>query len=82
VPVLASILFFILFYVMSLTGEKWAKQGSISVPAGVWAADLILFAFGLIFLRQARVDARLFESDFYQVLAEKLRRRFKKLPAI
>ena len=80
VPVLASILFFILFYVMSLTGEKWAKQGFISVPIGVWAADIILFAFGLLFLRQARVDARLFESDFYRVWIEKLSRRFKKQP--
>ncbi|MBK8291459.1 MAG: LptF/LptG family permease [Flammeovirgaceae bacterium] len=29
VPVLMSILFFILFYVLSLMGEKWAKQGLI-----------------------------------------------------
>jgi len=78
VPVLASIIFFILYYVMSLTGEKWAKQDSISVPIGIWASDAILLIFGLIFLRQARVDARLFESDFYQVLIEKLKRKFGK----
>lgn len=78
VPVLISILFFILFYVMGLTGEKWAKQLVISVPLGVWAADGILMIFGLIFLRQARLDARLFESDFYQVILERFRSRFGK----
>ncbi len=78
VPVLASILFFIFFYVMSLTGEKWAKQYVVSVPVGIWAANSVLLVFGLIFLRQARVDARLFESDFYHVLADKFRRRFGK----
>jgi lipopolysaccharide export system permease protein len=78
VPVLTSIIFFILFYVMSLMGEKWAKQEVISVSVGIWSANAILFLFGLVFLRQARVDARLFESDFYQVMAEKLRRRFSK----
>jgi lipopolysaccharide export system permease protein len=82
VPVLTSIIFFILFYVMSLMGEKWAKQEAISVPVGIWTANAILLIIGLIFLRQARVDARLFESDFYQVLADKVRSRFsKKQPA-
>jgi lipopolysaccharide export system permease protein len=78
VPVLTSIIFFILFYVMSLMGEKWAKQEAVSVPAGVWASDVILLMFGLIFLRQARLDARLFESDFYRVVIERLKRRFSK----
>jgi lipopolysaccharide export system permease protein len=75
IPVLVSILFFILYYVMSLIGEKWAKQELISVPMGIWTADTVLFVFGLLFLRQARVDARLFESDFYQVMMDKLKKR-------
>lgn len=78
IPVLVSILFFILFYVMSLTGEKWAKQETVTVPMGIWGADFILLVFGLIFLRQARLDARLFESDFYQVMLDKFRKRFQK----
>jgi lipopolysaccharide export system permease protein len=79
VPVLTSIIFFILFYVMNLTGEKWAKQDVVSVPAGVWASNAILLMFGLVFLRQARLDARLFESDFYRVIAERLKRRLQKI---
>ncbi len=74
VPVLVSIIFFIVYYVVTLMGEKWAKQGAVSVPAGVWAADVILFAFGLLFLRQARVDARLFEADFYHVIWDKFKK--------
>lgn len=77
IPVLVSILFFIFFYVMSLLGEKWAKQDVIIVPIGIWAADFVLLMFGLLFLRQARVDARLFESDFYRVMLDKFKRRFK-----
>ncbi|MBK7651696.1 MAG: LptF/LptG family permease [Flammeovirgaceae bacterium] len=77
-PVLMSILFFILFYVLSLMGEKWAKQGVLSVIADMWLANIILTFIGLIFLRQARADARLFDSDFYNVIWDKLRRRFSK----
>jgi lipopolysaccharide export system permease protein len=76
VPVLVSILFFIFYYVMSITGEKWAKQELVTVPFGIWTPDFVLLIFGLLFLRQARIDARLFESDFYQVMIEKIIRRF------
>ena len=74
VPFLVSILFFIIYYLLTMTGEKWAKQGIISVPVGVWTADIILFIIGMVFLRQARADARLFDSDFYQVVFDKVRR--------
>lgn len=73
VPFLVSILFFIIYYLLTMTGEKWAKQGIVSVEAGVWAADVILLVVGLVFLRQARVDARLFEADFYSVMIDKLK---------
>jgi lipopolysaccharide export system permease protein len=72
IPVLVSILFFILYYVITLLGQKWAKQGALSVPEGVWAADAVLFLFGVIFLRQARRDARLFDSDFYHVMWDRV----------
>ncbi len=71
VPFLVSIFFFIIYYVITMQGEKLAKQETVSVAVGVWAADWILLAIGLIFLRQARVDARLFEADFYSVVMDK-----------
>jgi lipopolysaccharide export LptBFGC system permease protein LptF len=74
VPFLVSIMFFIIYYLLTMTGEKWAKQGFIGVEIGVWAADVILFIIGMLFLRQARVDARLFDSDFYQVVFDKIQK--------
>ena len=78
VPVLMSILFFIVFYVLSLVGEKWAKAATVSVPLGMWMANIVLVLIGLLFLRQARADARLFDSDFYSVVWDKISRRFLK----
>jgi len=78
VPVLVSILFFIVFYVLSLMGEKWAKQGVVTVAQGMWLANTILVMIGLLFLRQARADARLFDADFYNVAWDKIRQQFKK----
>lgn len=74
VPFLVSILFFIVYYLLTMTGEKWAKQDILSPVVGVWAADFILFVVGLVFLRQARLDARFFEADFYSVVFDKFRK--------
>ena len=72
IPVLASILFFILYYVLSLLGEKWGKNMIIPVPVGMWIANALLFGVGFVFMLQARRDARLFEADFYMVIWERL----------
>jgi lipopolysaccharide export system permease protein len=86
VPFLISIIFFIIYYLLNMQGEKLAKQGLLSPMVGIWAADFILLIIGLIFLRQARVDARLFDADAYRVFGDRLRvwftrRKFEAKPA-
>ncbi len=78
VPVIISIIFFITFYVINITGEKLAKQGIIEPWIGAWAANFVLFPIGLFFLRQARIDARVFDVDFYNVFVGNIRRKFSK----
>jgi lipopolysaccharide export system permease protein len=76
VPFLISILFFIIYYLLNMQGEKLAKQGILSPMTGIWSADVILLGIGFIFLRQARVDARLFDADAYRVFFDNLRKWF------
>ena len=78
IPVILSIVFFIIFYVLSIVGTKWAKVGITDPFTGVWAANFILLPVGIFFLWQARNDVRLFESDFYFVLYNKIRQRLSK----
>lgn len=73
VPFLVSIFFFIIYYVISIQGEKLAKQETIGVTPGVWMPDIILLLVGLVFLRQARNDARLFDFDSYLVAWDKFK---------
>ncbi len=78
VPILVSIIFFIAFYVMSLMGEKWVKEGLTNVWLGMWFPNILLVTIGLFFLRQARNDSRLFEADMYYVWLDKIKSSFKK----
>ena len=77
-PTIIAILFFIIYYVFTSIGEKSAKEGAMNPYVAVWMSDMVLLPFGLFFLRQARIDARLFDSDFYHIWIEKLRIRFAK----
>ncbi|MGC1240788.1 MAG: LptF/LptG family permease [Chryseosolibacter sp.] len=77
VPFLISIIFFIVYYILNMQGEKMAKQGLISPMVGIWAADVILLIIGFAFLRQARADARLFDADAYRVFFDRTRQWIK-----
>lgn len=78
VPVLVSIIFFIVFYVINITGGHYAKEGATSVVIGAWIADAILLLFGIWFFRQAQQDSRLFDFDAYLVWFSRLHQRLKK----
>lgn len=77
VPVIISIGFFIIYYVVTMIGEKWAKEGVTEVELGMWLGNIVLLPIGLFFLRQARNDSRLLDTDFYAVLIGKIKRMFK-----
>lgn len=76
-PVLVSIIFFIVYYMLTITGEKWAKEGVTDPFWGTWFSCLVLLPFGFFFLKQARKDARLFEPDFYLEWWKGVRKRLK-----
>jgi lipopolysaccharide export system permease protein len=77
-PVIVSVIFFLIYYILNTTGDKWGKEGVMDPAAAVWISNAILLPFGLFFLRQARNDARLFEADVYHVWWLRVKSFFKK----
>ncbi len=65
VPVLISIFFFIIYYVLSITGEKWSKEDLVEVSVGMWATNFLLFWAGLYFLAKARSDSSLLDNNYF-----------------
>lgn len=72
-PVLISLSFFILFYVISMMCEKWTRADIMSPFLAAWMANIILLPIGLFFMKQAKNDARLFDMDFYSVIFLKIK---------
>ncbi|MCS7018201.1 MAG: LptF/LptG family permease [Cytophagales bacterium] len=79
VPVLVSIIFFIIFYVINISGSHYAKEGVTSVITGAWIADVVLLLFGIWFFRQAQKDSRLFDADAYLVWFGRIKSKWQQV---
>lgn len=64
-PLVIAIVFFMVFYFSSTTGEKFAKENSLTPFVGMWLATFVLLPIGLFLTYKAMRDSRLFSSDKY-----------------
>ena len=61
IPVLVSVLFFILFHVVNMVGEKSAKDLSMQAFEGMWLANLVFLPLAIFLIYKAKNDAKLFD---------------------
>ena len=74
-PVVVSILFFIFFWVISITGEKAAKEGVLPPVVGMWLASAVILPIGIFLTIQATKDSSLFDINVYLSPFRKIFRR-------
>ncbi|HUM97820.1 MAG TPA: LptF/LptG family permease [Chitinophagaceae bacterium] len=73
-PLIFAIAFFMVFYFSSTTGEKFAKENSMSPFSGMWMATMVLVPIGIFLTYKAMHDSQLFNKEWYH----RLGRFFKK----
>lgn len=76
-PIVISVIFFLIFHILSITGEKMAKEGALPVVQGMWMASMILLPVGLFFTYKATSDSSFFRLDNYLENFKKLFRSKK-----
>jgi len=79
-PVVVSVLFFVFYYLLSITGERLAKEGVFNPLEGMWLASAILFPLGVFLTIKATNDSVLFDFTSYSGFFAKIFNRsfFKK----
>jgi lipopolysaccharide export system permease protein len=77
-PMVVSTFFFIIFHVISITGEKFAKEGVLTPLQGMWLASFLLLPLGVFLTFKATSDSVLFDNEAYGKLVKKFFK--KKLP--
>jgi lipopolysaccharide export system permease protein len=81
-PAVISIFFFVIYYVISLSGQKMVEENVIPTIAGMWASSYILLPIGVFLTYKATTDSVIMNIDTYisviKKIWEKLNNRFKK----
>jgi lipopolysaccharide export system permease protein len=65
-PVVVSVIFFLIYYIIGTIGEKSAKEGDLSPLIGAWISIVVLFPIGLFLTYKAATDSALFDADIYK----------------
>ena len=72
-PAVISILLFVIWYVISLSGEKLVEENLVSTFAGVWAASYILLPAGLFLTYKAATDSVIMNIETYLLFFKKIK---------
>jgi len=64
-PLFYCVLFFIIYHVTSMIGEKLAENNIMTSFGGMWLSTFVLLPAGLFLTLKAASDSKLFSTDYY-----------------
>lgn len=64
-PVIVSVLIFIIYYVINNTGYKMARDGNWEVWIGMWISTMVLAPLGAFFTYKSNKDSVVLNADAY-----------------
>ena len=65
-PVVFSVFFFVIFHILSITGEKFSREGVLPAWEGMWMAPLVFLPIGVFLTYKATTDSPLFDMESWQ----------------
>ncbi len=77
-PVVLSVIFFVIFHIISITGEKSAKAGALSIAQGMWIASFVLLPLGIFLTYKATSDSPLLDTDAWSKAIKRITGKKKK----
>lgn len=72
-PVIVSVLFFIIYYIISMTGERAARELVISPFWGMWLSSILILPLGIGLTYKATTDSGLLNTESYMNFIKKLK---------
>ena len=71
-PVVVSILMFIAYYILMITGEKFAREDAWSMIGGMWLASFVFLPLGIWLTYKAATDSGVMNMESYHALYKRL----------
>jgi lipopolysaccharide export system permease protein len=70
-PLVVAIVFFLIFHLLNMFGEKFVKDDMASPFVGMWLAILVLAPLGALLTYKAMHDSQLFNKELYSRIFKK-----------
>lgn len=64
-PLVVAIIFFLVFHLLNMFGEKFVKEDITTPFTGMWLAVMVLIPIGAFLTYKAMHDSQLFNKEFY-----------------
>ncbi len=78
-PLVVAIIFFLLFHLLNMFGEKFVRQGILNSFIGTWLPVLVLTPVGAFLTYKATHDSQLFSKEYYYRVLKNIYYFFKPL---
>ena len=79
VSLIISVLFFVIYYVINISGSKLARDGAVETPIGVFIGCVVIAPLGVFFTWKALRDSELFNMDQFKTWWRMLKSRVARL---
>lgn len=79
VSLIISVLFFVLYYVVNISGSKLARDGAVETPIGVFISAAVIAPIGVFFTWKAMRDAELFNMDQFTTWWRRLKSKVARI---
>jgi lipopolysaccharide export system permease protein len=76
-PTVISVLFFLAWYILSMSGEQLARDSAWTPLMGMWLSTAILLPIGIWLTYKSMTDAALLNMETYTSILRKVRRRIR-----
>lgn len=74
-PIVISVFFFVVYYIIMLTGEKASVEGQWSAVMGMWISSIVLSPIAIYLLIKATNDSSLLDTEWYWAKYQQLREK-------
>jgi lipopolysaccharide export system permease protein len=72
-PAVISIFFFVVYYVISISGQKLVEEDVVGTFAGMWASSYILLPIGIFLTYKATTDSVILNIETYIMFFKKVK---------
>lgn len=78
-PLLASLGFFVIYFIMTSTGKKLAEQNAVEPWYGLWLATMLLLPIAIFILFKAKNDSRILSKEGIRHLIKNIKNGYQRV---